>query len=98
VILQKLVVLIPNGNWYCIDTPELLETIDKTIDIADLKMFRNVKYELTVHSDSSIILRGSTVVVPRNLQENVLNSVHGDHKKLIKSQTIIAGKGMISEY
>ena len=54
--LQKLVELVQNGNRYSINTPEFLETIDKTIDIADLRSFRNVKDELTLNSDSSTIL------------------------------------------
>ena len=64
VTLQKLVECIQNGHWYCINTPEFLENIDPTIDIADLKSFRNVKDELTVNSNSSIILRGSRIVIP----------------------------------
>ena len=71
VTLQKLVELIQNGNWYCINTPELLENIDPTIDIADLKSFRNVKDELTVNSDSSIILQGSRIVIPDTFENKL---------------------------
>ena len=82
--LQKLVELIQNGNWYSINTPEFLETIDKTIDIADLKSFRNVKDELTVDSDSSILLRGLRILIPRNLREQAQNITHEGHQGLIK--------------
>ena len=92
VTLQKLVELIQNGNWYSINTPEFLETIDKTIDIADLKSFRNVKDELTVNSDSSIILRGSRIVIPRNLREQALNIAHEGHQGLIKTKQLLREK------
>ena len=90
--LQKLVELIQNGNWYCINTPESLDNIDPNIDIADLKSFRNVKDELTVDSDSSIILRGSRIVIPRNLREQALNIAHEGHQGLIKTKQLLREK------
>lgn len=50
--LQKVMELIKNENWHCVNTSEFINNnVSANVNIADIKSFRNRKDELTVNSD-----------------------------------------------
>ena len=90
--LQKLVEIIRNENWHCVNMPEFVENNDRNINIADLKSCRNVKEERTVNNDSSIILRGSRIIIPEKLRKQSLEIAHEGHQGLIKTKKLLREK------
>lgn len=48
----------------------------------ELKVFWNVRDEL--HIENNILLRGSRIVIPQSMREEVLNEIHGSHQGITK--------------
>ena len=61
--LQCFIDLLRTGKWHQIDKSS--EDVSKD----ELRLFKRVKSELTVSSDSNIILCGSCIVIPTVLQQ-----------------------------
>jgi predicted DNA binding CopG/RHH family protein len=53
-----------NSNWQKLD------------DLPELQLFKKVAYELTVKEESTIVLKGSRIVVPENLREKAVSIAH----------------------
>jgi len=66
VTLQCLMYVMRKNSWNNLNNlPEKF----KDADCAELRMFHRVKEDLTVNDLSNVILRGSRIVIPKNLRE-----------------------------
>ena len=84
--LQKLVQIIQTGDWNNIQS--LSEDVDKSL----LKQFANVKAELTVNTESNLILRGSRIVIPTTLQQKAVEIAHEGHQGIVKTKKLLREK------
>ena len=55
-------------------------------------MFNGVKDELTVSSDSNIILRGTRIVIPASLRHRAISLAHEGHQGLVKTKKLLRQK------
>ncbi len=85
--LQKLAELVRTGNWNSL-------TDSENVDIAELKMFSKIREELTVNTDSSIILRGTRIVLPLSLRKQAMEIAHEGHQGLVKTKQLLRGPTM----
>lgn len=67
-ILQYLIQVICSGEWSKLQSPQ-----SDDVDRAQLKLFMNVKHELTVNSNSNLVLRGRRTSV---LQQRAIEIAH----------------------
>ncbi|XP_028416022.1 uncharacterized protein K02A2.6-like [Dendronephthya gigantea] len=58
----------------------------------DLTPFNKVKFELTVATDSDIILRGTRVVLPKCLQLRAVKLAHESHQGIVKTKQLLREK------
>ena len=61
-------------------------------DLADLKLFRKVKDDLTVNHDNSVILRGNCIVIPTSLQNRAMVLAHEGHQGIVKTKKLVREK------
>ena len=73
--LQQLAKMICTNQW---DEQDI-----SGADLADLKLFRKVKDDLTVNHDNSVILRGNRVVIPTSLQNRAMVLAHEGHQGIV---------------
>lgn len=57
---------------------------------SDLTPFIKVKEKLSIKDD--IILQGTHIVLPRSLQNNVIELVHKDHLSIVKTKQFLCTK------
>ena len=69
--LQEVIRRIQLGNW------------DDPSDFPVMQSFRNVPDELSALDD--VILRGTRLVLPEDLQEAAINIAHEEHQVLVKT-------------
>ena len=84
--LQCLVDVLRTGKWQQIDNPP--EDVNKD----DLGLFKRVQRELTISSDSKIVLRGSRIVIPTVLRERAIDIAHEGHQGLVKTKKLLREK------
>ena len=84
--LQKLVQIIQTGDWNNIQS--FSEDVDKSL----LKQFANVKAELTVNTESNLVLRGSRIVIPTTLQQKAVEIAHEGHQGIVKTKKLLREK------
>ena len=84
VTLQEVVRLISTGRW------DNLKPV-KGVDSSTLKIFANVRGELT-SVDGNLVLRGSRIVIPDALQKQVVELAHEGHQGLVKTRTLLRSK------
>jgi transposase InsO family protein len=89
VTLQCLIDIIRNQSWNKIDTQS--EDLDGA-DLAELKRFKQVKDELTVNSESNVILRNGLIVVPASLRHKAVAIAHEGHQGLVKTKKLLREK------
>ena len=85
--LQKVAELIQSDDW-----PQISQITDEEINIDDLKSFSRIKDELTVSEDSSVILRGSRLIIPMALRQQALGIAHEGHQGLVKTKQLLREK------
>ena len=85
--LQKVAELIQSDDW-----PQISQITDEEINIDDLKLFSRIKDELTVSEDSSVILRGSRLIIPMALRQQALGVAHEGHQGLVKIKQLLQEK------
>ena len=73
--LQKLAEKIQTGNWNVNE-----QNCSNEVDQAQIKLFGQIKDELTVNSESNIILRGNCIVIPTSLQDRAISLAHECHQ------------------
>lgn len=62
------------------------------IDIASFLIFKTIRDELSFCDESDILLRGDKIVVPRSLQQKVIDIAHEGHQGLIKTKKLLREK------
>ena len=67
------------------------------VDETQLRLFVNVKDELTASSDSNLILRGNHIVIPASLQQRAVEIAHEGHQGIVKTKKLLREKkGLVS--
>ena len=81
VTLQAVSKAIETGNWY-------VETKQSGVDAADFAAWQKVKDEITVGVNPQILLGGTRLAVPKQLQEGVVNITKKDHLGVVKTTSL----------
>ena len=84
--LQCLADLIRTRKWSQLDNPE---SQYKDANRTELSLFEKIHDELTVSSDSMIILRGSCIFIPSTLRERAIDIAHEGHQGLVKTKKLL---------
>ena len=83
--LQAVAEAITKGNWHdAVKRPR--------VDASDFRLLERVKDELTVSASGNLILRGTRIVIPKSLQEHVVNLAHEGHQGLVKTKSLLREK------
>ena len=77
-LMQEVIKRIELGNWN-----------DRTDD-PDLRSFRNIHAELSCLDN--VVLRGTRLVLPRNLQHRAVNLAHEGHQGIVKTKSLLREK------
>ena len=64
--MQYLTKLIQSNQWHSLDSQQ--QSVDSDVSLADLKLFQNVRDELSVDAINGLILHGSRIVLPAVLR------------------------------
>ena len=70
--LQAVAETIVKGSWHH-------EISRPRVDAVEFRLLERVKDELTVSASGNLVLRGTRIVVPKNLQDHVVNLAHEGH-------------------
>ena len=84
VTLQHLMGVIRSGRW---DDP-----VADGVDKAQFTQFVHVRDELSVNSDSNLVLRGCRIVIPTSLQQRAVELAHEGHQGLVKTKRLVREK------
>ncbi|XP_061759305.1 uncharacterized protein K02A2.6-like [Nerophis ophidion] len=85
-VLLHLKEVIHSGDWtHLYDGPS-------EFDHSMLKAFHNVREELAVLDDGSLILRGNRLVLPQTLQTRALALAHEGHQGVVKTKQLLREK------
>ena len=87
--LQCLADLIRTRKWSQLDNPE---SQYKDANRTELNLFKKVHDQLTVSSDSKIVLRGSRIVIPTTLRERAIDIAQEGHQGLVKTKKLLREK------
>lgn len=83
--LQAVAEAITKGDWHdAVKRPR--------VDASDFRLLERVKDELTVSASGNLILRGTRIVIPKSLQEHVVNLAHEGHQGLVKTKSLLREK------
>ena len=83
--LQAVAEAVTKGNWHdAVKRPR--------VDASDFRLLERVKDELTVSASGNLILRGTRIVIPKSLQEHVVNLAHEGHQGLVKTKSLLREK------
>ena len=80
--LKKIIETIRTGRWF--QNPDM--------DSSTFTAFKNVKDSLCVNSDHNIILNGNLIVIPKSLQQTVINIAHEGHQGISKTKALLRSK------
>ena len=87
--MQCLMHLTRTQEWHNLDKlPEQF----KDANITELKLFKQVKDDLTINDQSNIILRGSRIVIPEALRDRAISIAHEGHQGLVKTKQLLREK------
>ena len=89
-LLQAVIHLNRNNNWHALDELHKHEFLNG-IDIHELKLFRKIKQELTIVSDS-LILKENRIVLPAVFQKTAVNIAHYGHLGIQKTKALLRSK------
>ena len=64
----------------------------KDADITELKLFKQVKDDLTINDQSNIMLGGSCIVIPKALRDRAISIAHEGHQGLVKTKQLLREK------
>ena len=88
-MMQCLMHLTRTQEWHNLDKlPEQF----KDANITELKLFKQVKDDLTINDQSNIILRGSRIVIPEALRDRAISIAHEGHQGLVKTKQLLREK------
>jgi hypothetical protein len=80
--LQAVMKMVQSGRWH--------EQTDLKKDT--FIAFRNVRDSLCVNADQNILLKGTQLVIPSSLQQEVLELAHEGHQGINKSKALLRSK------
>ena len=83
--LQGVAEAIAKGNWH-------LVVKRPGVDLTEFRLLERVKDELAVSASGNLILRGTRIVIPKSLQEHVVNLAHEGHQGLEKTKSLLREK------
>ena len=83
--LCKLLRAIVKGSWHH-------EIRRPCVDAVEFRLLERLKNELTVSVSGKFILRGTRIVVPKSLQEHVVNLAHEGYQGLVKTKSLLREK------
>ena len=83
--LQAVAEAIQKGNWHHVSKYP-------SINVADFHLLERVKEELTLNAPGNLILRGTRIVIPKSLQEHVVELAHEGHQGLVKTKSLLREK------
>ena len=84
VTLQHLMGVNRSGRWN--------DPVADGVDKAQFTQFVHVRDELSVNSDSNLVLRGCRIVTPTSLQQRAVELAHEGHQGLVKTKRLVRGK------
>ena len=86
--LQKLMELIRTNKWAEIkDDSDLPE-----VNVVELKLFSQVRDKLTVNEADDLILKGTRIVIPKELRQRALALAHEGHQGIVKTKQLLREK------
>ena len=65
---------------------------DTDVNFAELKLFSQVRNELTISEDDDFILRGTRIIIPSELRQSALALAHKGHQGLVKTNQLLGEK------
>ena len=65
---------------------------DVRVDQHTYKALEEVKNELTINTSASVILRGTRIVIPHQLQQRVVDLAHEGHQGIVKTKALLRDK------
>ena len=83
--LQGIAEAIAKGNWH-------LVVKRPGVNPNEFRLLERVKDELAVGASGNLILRGTRIVIPKSLQEHVVNLAHEGHQGLVKTKSLLREK------
>ena len=83
--MQAVAEAIVKGSWHH-------EIRRPCVDAVEFRLLERVKDELTVSASGNHILRGTRTVVPKSLQDHVVNLAHEGHQGLVKTKSLLREK------
>lgn len=86
VTLQKAIEFTRTGDWHTMKDIGLDD-----VDSEELKAISSIRDELTVNSDN-LLLRGTRIVLPKTLQDKVIDIAHKGHQGMAKTKAFLRSK------
>ncbi|PFX29727.1 Potassium channel subfamily T member 1 [Stylophora pistillata] len=83
--LQGIAEAIMKGNWH-------LVVKRPGVNLTEFRLLERVKDELAVSASGNLILHGTRIVIPKSLQEHVVNLAHEGHQGLVKTKSLLHEK------
>ena len=62
------------------------------VNVKELELFHKVRDEMTINSDSNIILRGTQIVIQSAVRKRAMELAHEGHQGLVKTKQLIREK------
>ena len=87
--LQVIKSLLYSEKWHTLKHPE---QIPENADINELNSFSRLKSELTETSSGRLLLRGTRVVIPKELRSRAVQLAHEGHQGIIKTKKLLREK------
>ena len=82
---QKLIEILQQNTWNSFAN-------DQNIDINELRAYEKVRNELSLTPELDLIVRGSRLVIPKSLREQVIRLAHEGHQGLVKTKKLLREK------
>ncbi len=86
-VLQKVIDYMRHGTWY----RHKVDPVSNA-DVQDIKSYHAIRDELTVNDEGNLILRGTRLVIPKALQERIINIAHEGHQGIVKTKALLREK------
>lgn len=84
--LQQVISFVQTSSWY-----KMKNLNDPDIDMQELKLFHNIKDELSCYS-GNILLRNNLIVIPSSLHNQVIDIAHEGHQGINRTKAFIRSK------
>ena len=86
--LQAAAIAIKTGTWYKYTECNGQNEIDSVI----IRSLHKVRDTLTLISTEDVILRGTQIVIPKSLQDRVIDLAHEGHQGVVKTKRLLREK------